>query len=129
MAQPTIEARLRRRFIVLTSDAALLIALRRALPAGWEMVHATALSDVGEFQDVLLNRFILLDLDENAVFDPVELIREVRVEMMLNTPIFCIGGDPDMREGARMARADRCFDRVEIAERVKQFCDQYGWGG
>lgn len=129
VAQPTIADRLRRRFIVISGDAALLGEFQDALPAGWEMTSATGLAQIGKFQEVLLHRFILLDLDEVRTFDPLQIVRELRSEMMLNVPIFCFGGSPEMRDGGRLARADRFFERDEIVERMKSFCEQYGWGG
>lgn len=127
MAAPTIEARLQRKFIVMTRDAALLSALRAALPEGWKMIEALDLDEIGEFQDILLHRFILLDLDETGAFDPVEAIRRVRMEYMLNVPIFCFGGAAEVRDEARLSRADRFFGRAEIAEKLPLFCGQYGW--
>lgn len=128
MAEPTIESRLQRRFILMTSDAELAADLRATLPPGWQLTEASSLSEVGEFQDVLLHRFILLDLDETAAFDPLEVISELRGELMLNVPVFCFGGDPARRDEARLARADRFFEREEMIGRMLQFCEQYRWG-
>lgn len=128
MTEPTVDARLARKFIVLSSDQALPAALRQALPEGWQMVEVRDLSEMGEFQDILLHRFILLDLDETAAFDPLEVIRQVRMDMMLNIAIFCFGGDAGLRDEARLARADRFFERSEIVEKMKLYCHQYRWG-
>lgn len=128
MAIPTIEERLRRKFIVMSRDPEILQSLRAALPEGWQMVECLDLETIGEFQDVLLHRFILLDLDEYDAFDPLDVIRQVRMEYMLNTPIFCFGGEPDVRDEARLSRADRFFERGEIAQRMQAFCEQYRWG-
>ena len=127
MAAPAIEARLQRKFIVMTRDAGLLSALRAALPEGWKMVEVLDLGEIGAFQDILLYRFILLDLDESVAFDPVKTIRKVRMEYMLNVPVFCFGGTAEARDEARLARADRFFGRAEIAEKLPLFCAQHGW--
>ena len=127
MAIPTIESRMQRKFIVMTQDKALLAVLRAALPAEWQMVETHDLEEIGGFQDVLQHRFILLDLDAYEAFDPLDVIRAVRMELMLNVPIFCFGGAPDVRDEARLSRADRFFERDEITEKMKLFCQQYQW--
>ena len=127
MAIPSIESRLQRKFIVMTRDDALLASLRGALPEGWEMVETLDLEGLGGFQDILLHRFILLDLDEYDAFDPLDVIRMVRMELMLNVPIFCFGGVADVRDEARLSRADRFFEREEIVEKMQLFCKQYQW--
>jgi hypothetical protein len=113
--------------IVLCADAALVDSIARGIPPGWEVTHVTGLAELGGFQDVLLHRFALLDLDEHAAFDPVETIEEIRGAMMLNIPIFCFGGDPATRDAARRARADRFFERSEVATRVPRLCEQFNW--
>ena len=128
MATPTIEARRQRKFIVMSTDQALLGVLRAALPDGWQLVETLDLDDLGEFQDILLHRFMLLDLDDSAAFDPLDVIRTVRMEYMLNVPIFCFGGEPDVRDEARLSRADRFFERNEMVEKMNLFCHQYRWG-
>ncbi len=127
MAQPTVSARRARRLIVFASDAVLREAVSQALPAGWQATFAQTVSEVGEFQDVLLHRFVLLDLDEAQAFDPVAIVEALRSEMMLNIPIFCFGGDPALRDAARLARADRFFERGELAARLPDWCEQFGW--
>jgi hypothetical protein len=128
MTTPTVKARLERKLIVMTTDPLLLDELRAALPSGWTLVECTDLETLGGYQDVLLHRFILLDLDETRAFDPLEVIKQVRMEMMLNVPILCFGGDLATRDQARLARADRFFEREEIVEKLKLYCDQFGWG-
>lgn len=128
MAQPTIAARLVRKYVVLSGDAQISALLQKATPEGWEMVKAVSLAELGEFQDVLLYRFILLDLDEETLFDPVEVIRETRMELMLNIAIFCFGGSPEQRDEARLNRADRFFERSEIVDKMLLYCHQYRWG-
>lgn len=127
MAIPTIDSRLQKKLIVMTRDEVLLASLQAGLPAGWEMVVTLDLEDLGGFQDILQYRFILLDLDEYDAFDPLDVIRMVRMELMLNVPIFCFGGEPDVRDEARLSRADRFFERDEIVSKMQLFCQQYEW--
>jgi hypothetical protein len=129
MATPTIATRLQRRFIVMSGDQKLIAQLQDELPGGWEMTATVSLDDLGGFQDILQYRFILLDLDAAGLFDPLDVIRQVRMELMLNIAIICFGGASDARDEARLARADRFFERAEIVEKMKLFCGQYGWGG
>ena len=129
MAEPSIERRLQRKFIVMSSDAALKAELRANVPPGWEMTETYNLDDLGSFQDILLYRFILLDLEDYDAFDPLDVIRQVRMDMMLNVAIFCFGGDEDVRDEARLSRADRFFERAEMVEKMQVFCHQYRWGG
>ena len=49
------------------------------------------------------------------------------MELMLNVPIFCFGGVADVRDEARLSRADRFFEREEIVEKMQLFCKQYQW--
>jgi len=127
MAAPTVESRLERRCIVMSDDGALVSGLRSRLPQGWTLIETADLAEVGGFGDVLQCRFILLDLDAQESFDSLDVIRQVRGEMMLNVPIFCFGGAPQLRDQARQARADRFFERAEIAHNLPVFCEQFGW--
>jgi CheY-like chemotaxis protein len=127
MARPTIESRRRRRFILLSSDAALAASLHTALPEGWEMTAGIDVDALGGFEEILQHRFLLLDLDDPAV-DPFATIAHLRRDLMLNIAIVCLGGSKEMRDAARLARADRFFERTEAVERMRQFCTQYGWG-
>jgi CheY-like chemotaxis protein len=127
MPNPTIESRRRPRFILLSSDDALVTALRAALPEGWEMTATANVDSLGGFEEILQHRFLLLDLDE-AAFDPLATIAHLRRDLMLNIAIVCLGGSKDIRDAARRARADRFFERAEAVERMRQFCAQYGWG-
>ncbi|WP_124950091.1 hypothetical protein [Sulfuriferula thiophila] len=129
MTEPTIAARLQRKFILMSNDPALHEALQAALPEGWEMVATLDLDSLGTFDQILLYRFIFLDLDTlTDDFDPQDAIRKVRMELMLNVAIFCFGGSQDERDQARLNRADRFFEREEASERLLQFCHQYRWG-
>ena len=128
MSDITIADRLERKLILMSRDAPLKARLRDALPADWTLVETLDLADLGEFQDILLYRFLLLDLDAlDEDFDPQDVIRAVRMDMMLNLPIFCFGGTADERDAARLNRADRFFGRDEMVERLAQFCAQYAW--
>ena len=128
MSEPTVASRRRRRFILMYSDDALAAALASALPEGWELERTSDLDALGGFAEILQYRFLLLDLDDYEAFDPLDVIRHVRMDLMLNLAILCFGGAPDVRDEARMQRADRFFERGEMVERMRQFCEQYGWG-
>ncbi len=127
MARPTIEKRLQRRFIVMSADAGMIEALRARVPADWEMVVTTDLDQLGDWSEILLYRFLLLDLDEIDVFDPLDVIRAIRTEHMVQIAVFCFGGDSELRDEMRLARADRFFDRGEMAAVLPQFLSQYSW--
>jgi len=123
---PTVEARLARKLIVFSHDSALREDVARSLPAGWQASYAGSAAEVGEFADVLLHRFALLDLEPGAS-DPIETVREIRGEMLLNIPIFCFGGDAAARDAARLARADRFFERGELAAMLPRLCEGFAW--
>jgi hypothetical protein len=126
VSTPTIATRLQRRFVLMASDAALVAALESALPEGWSMTHATALDDIGSFADILQHRFLLLALDD-AAFDPLETVTTLRAELALNIPVLTLGGDREQRDAARLARADRFFERDEAVAVMRRFCEQYAW--
>jgi len=119
---------MKRRLAVLTTDEALLERIRAAVPEHWGVVPATSLESLGDWNDVLLYRFLLLDLDELEAFDPLDVIRMLRMEYQINTPVLCFGGDEDIQDEMRLARADRFFSREEIVDKVPQFAAQYDWG-
>lgn len=129
MSEPTIEKRLQRRFILMSTDADLVRRLGEVAAPGWEMAVVTDLAELGEWNDILLYRFLLLDLDEIDSFDPLDVINLLRREYMLNIAVFCFGGEQDLIDEMRTARADRFFARDEMPERLPQFMEQYGWGG
>lgn len=127
MSQPTIEKRRERRFILMTTDAGFAARVGGLVPGSWEAVICEDLDDIGGWNEVLLFRFLLMDLDEFDAFDPLDVIRQVRTQFQINIAVFCFGGDEDMRDEMRLSRADRCFDRDELLEILPRYFDQYGW--
>lgn len=127
MGTPTVATRLQRRCIVLCRDAGLRAQLEAALPEGWTLTAPAGREALEDFAEVLQHRFVLLDLDEAEAFDPLAIVEVLRSELMLNVPIFCFGGDAPRRDAARLARADRFFERAEIAQILPRFCEQFGW--
>ena len=127
MSQPTIEKRRRRRFILMTTDSEFAARVDDRVPDAWEMVVCEDLDDVGDWNEVLLFRFLLMDLDEFDAFDPLDVIRQVRMQFQINIAVFCFGGDEDIRDEMRLSRADRCFERDELLEMLPRYFDQYGW--
>lgn len=124
---PTINDRMRKRFILMSSDPELRAAVLPVIPEQWEMSEALDLEAFEDWQEVLLHRFMLLNLDDPQIEDPIALIDLIRREYQLNIPIFCLGGTREQRDNARSARADRFFDRVEGLERLPEFFSQFGW--
>ncbi len=127
MAAPTIADRLSRRFLLMTADADLAGRLQADVPAAWQMRVVTSLDEAGDWNDILLYRFLVLDLDEVDAFDPIDVIRVLRMEYLLQIAVFCFGGDVDVRDEMRMSRADRFFDRDQIVTVLPQFLAQYSW--
>ncbi|MCA1791797.1 MAG: hypothetical protein LC667_18680, partial [Thioalkalivibrio sp.] len=124
MSEPTIARRLERRIIVMTRDTEMLSKLQACVEPPWTLVPVTDLEDLGPWNEVLLYRFLLLDLDEVEVFDPLDVIRIVRMEYQINLPVFCFGGDADIQDEMRLSRADRFFTRDEMLERLPEFLRQ-----
>lgn len=127
MATPTIAARLRRRFLLMTTDVAVREQLQAQVPTDWEMVAITSLDEAGDWNEILLYRFLLLDLDEVEAFDPIDVIRTLRMEYLLQIAVLCFGGDTDIQDEMRMSRADRFYMREEIVTVLPQFLAQYAW--
>lgn len=127
MPAPTIAARLARRFLVMTTDEDLREALKVQVPADWEMVSVTSLDDAGTWDEILLYRFLLIDLDEVTVFDPIDVIRTLRMEYLLQIAVFCFGGDSDIQGEMRLSRADRFYTREQFVTMLPQFLAQYAW--
>lgn len=127
MVSPTIEKRLQRKYVLMTTDQEMVTALRAQTPPNWEMVVCTDIDDLGEWGEVLLNRFLLLDLDEWEVFDPIDVIRLLRMQYQINIPVFCFGGDEDIQDEMRISRADRFFTREEMLDRFQEIQSQFNW--
>ncbi|AOV16500.1 hypothetical protein BJI67_04915 [Acidihalobacter aeolianus] len=129
MSQPTIAARLERKYIAMTADEETKRRLDAVTPETWTCVAVADLEQLGEWHEILLHRFLLLDLDEFEAFDPLDVIRILRQQYQINIPVFCFGGEEDIRDEMRLARADRFFDKDEMIERLPEFFRQYDWGG
>jgi len=129
VSEPTIERRLQRKFILMSADPEMRRQVAELAGEDWETVTITDLEEIGDWHEILLHRFLLLDLDEVEAFDPLDVINLLRREYMLNIAVFCFGGDGDIRDEMRMARADRFFDRDELLAMLPEFLKQYGWGG
>ncbi len=127
MSEPTIERRMEKRIILMTQDAEITRSLETQLPSDWSLHPVTDLEALGAWNEVLLYRFLLLDLDEVEVFDPLDVIRTLRMEYQINLPVFCFGGDQDIQDEMRLARADRFFGRAEMIEKLPEFIRQYDW--
>ncbi len=127
MTHPTIEARLQKRIIVMSTDEAFMEEIRGLLPPGWKLEWITDVDQLGDWHELLLYRFLLLDLDEVDTFDPLEVIRQLRLQYQINLPVFCFGGDADIQDEMRLSRADRCFDRQQLLQMLPQFFERYNW--
>ncbi len=127
MTHPTIEARLQKRIIVMSTDEAFMEEIRGLLPPGWKLEWITDVDQLGDWHELLLYRFLLLDLDEVDTFDPLEVIRQLRLQYQINLPVFCFGGDADIQDEMRLSRADRCFDRQQLLQILPQFFERYNW--
>lgn len=127
MSEPTIERRLEKRVILMTQDAGLTERMQAQLPQGWQLHRVTDLDALGPWNEILLYRFLLLDLDEIEAFDPLDVIRMLRMEYQINLPVFCFGGDQDIQDEMRLARADRFFGRDEMIDKLPEFIRQYDW--
>ncbi|MFW5909505.1 MAG: hypothetical protein ACOCUM_01900, partial [Thiohalospira sp.] len=114
--------------LLMTTDEALMEAARAVTPDDWQPVAVSDLEEVGEWSDILLHRFLILDADEAAAFDPVETVRLLRREYMVNIPVIAVGGDQGLRDELKMERADRFFERDQVGEVVSAFTGQYDWG-
>ncbi len=127
MSEPTINQRLQRRIILMSRDAAMIESLEARIEPPWELVPTTDLDALGSWNEVLLYRFLLLDLDEVEVFDPLDVIRTLPMEYQINLPVFCFGGDADIQDEMRLCRADRFFTAEEMVQRLPEFLRQYDW--
>lgn len=128
MAEPTIAGRLEKKYIVLSTDQLMFNRVNAITPTDWTATAMASLEQLGDWHEVLLYRFLLLDLDEFEAFDPIDVIHVIRQQYQINIPVFCFGGDEDVQDEMRLARADRFFGRDEMLERLPEFLRQYDWG-
>lgn len=127
MSNPTIEKRLQKRIILMSRNADMIAACQQQLPSDWIMEVIIDLDDLGDWNEVLLFRFLLLDLEEYDVFDPLDVIRQLRMQYQINIPVFCFGGDQDIQDEMRLSRADRFFSQSQLVEMLPEFIKQYSW--
>jgi len=125
VAEPTIETRLLKRFIVMTTDKSMTDELTMLVHDPWQMHIETDLDNIGDWNDVLLYRFLLLDLDEVEAFDPLDVIRLIRMQFQINLPVFCFNGDETIQQEMRLSRADRFFSRHQMLDMAPKFFAQY----
>ncbi len=125
MAEQTIETRLLKRFIVMTTDQSMIHELNRLLHEPWQMHIETELDSLGGWHEVLLYRFLLLDLDEVEAYDPLDVMRLIRMQYQINLPVFCFNGDEAMQQDMRLSRADRFFSRHQMLAMLPKFFAQY----
>lgn len=127
MSDITISDRLTKKIMLITQDAGIEQVIQTHLPEGWAMNVISSLDGLGDWNEVLLHRFVLLDLDEVDAFDPLDIIRTIRMKYMINIPVFCFGGDQDIQDEMRISRADRFFTREELPARLEGFFAALGW--
>jgi len=128
MIEPTIKERLSKRFIFMTANSELIDQAQRiSEEKGWTLVVSTDLESIGEWSDVLLHRMLFLDLDEIDRYDPLDVIRQIRMEYQINIPVICFGGDQEIQNEMRVSRADRFFSPGQLSEVIPMFLDQYNW--
>jgi len=127
MSAPTIESRLQKRFILMSTRHDFRADVEKLVPDEWSLSVVTDLDDLGEWNEVLLNRFLLLDLEEFDAFDPLDVIRQLRMQYQINIPVLCFGGDKDIQDEMRLSRADRFFSEDEMLSKLPQFFEQYQW--
>ena len=123
---PTIKRRMQPGIIVVSTDAALAEELRSEAGEDWRMLVVNGIDEAGDWSDVLLYRFIIMDL-ENGPPDPPEEIRRIRQELMINTPVFGVGGSDDIRGRARQEGGDRFFDRDQARAHLPDLLAAFGW--
>jgi len=126
-SSPTIELRLQKRFILMTTNTAFQTSVEALTPEDWSVSVVTDLEDLGEWNEVLLYRFLLMDLEEFDAFDPLDVIRQVRMQYQINIPVFCFGGDADIQDEMRLSRADRFFSEKQMLDVLPQYFQQYNW--
>ncbi|MDH3326017.1 MAG: hypothetical protein OEM38_04785 [Gammaproteobacteria bacterium] len=127
MPSPTIELRLQKRLIFMSTNIDFQASVEALIPQDWTMSVITDLEDLGEWNEVLLFRFLLMDLDEFDAFDPLDVIRQIRMQYQINIPVFCFGGDSDIQDEMRLSRADRFFSQQQMLDSLPQYFAQYNW--
>ena len=127
MSSPTIELRLQKRFILMTTNTDFQASVQTLVPDDWSMSVITDLDDLGEWNEVLLYRFLLMDLEEFDAFDPLDVIRQIRMQYQINIAVFCFGGDTDIQDEMRLSRADRFFSEDQMLSTLPQYFEQYNW--
>ncbi len=127
MSEPTIERRLQKHFILMTTNTDFQAAVQAQTPDDWTMAVITDLDDLGEWNEVLLYRFLMMDLEEFEAFDPLDVIRQIRMQYQINLPVFCFGGDEDIQNEMRLSRADRFFTEAQMLSTFPQYIEQYNW--
>lgn len=127
MSSPTIGKRLQKRMILMSTNSEMQSEVEKRLPEDWSVSVITDLDDLGEWNEVLLYRFLLLDLDEFDAFDPLDVIRQIRMQFQINIPVFCFGGDEDIQDEMRLSRADRFFTQAQMLEILPTYFEQYQW--
>lgn len=90
------------------------------------MEVVTDLASLGEWNDVLLYRFLVLDADDPGI-DGVEVVTQLRTELMLQIAVFSFGGSSALRDDLRLARADRFYDRDQVRQILPRIFSQYAW--
>ncbi len=124
---PTVEQRLTRRFILMTTNVEFQNKVEISMPEQWSILPITGLEGLGEWNEVLLFRFLLLDLDEFDAFDPLDVIRQIRMQYQINIPVLCFGGDKDIQDEMRLSRADRFFSPQKMLDVLPDYFEQYKW--
>jgi hypothetical protein len=127
MSAPSIERRLQKRLILMTTDQSMVADVQAQLGEQWQLSAVTDLEQIGDWNEILLYRFLIIDLDEYDAFDPIDVIRQIRMQFQINIPVFCFGGDEDVQDEMRLSRADRFFSREEMLLMLPEFLKQYDW--
>jgi hypothetical protein len=123
---PTIARRLQPGFIVVSTDDDLVARLREAAGEDWQVLAVATIEDAGDWGDILLYRFILMDLDHGPA-DPADEVRHIRQELMVNTPVFGLGGDDDLQGRTRKEGGDRFFGRDQALDHLPDLLEAFGW--
>ncbi|MFA9459890.1 hypothetical protein [Thiohalorhabdus methylotrophus] len=126
MSEPTINRRLQPGFIIVTTDEGAARDLKEVAGEDWQVEVVPSIEEAGEWNEILLYRFILLDLAQSAA-DPVEQLQRIRREYMINTPVLGFGGTKEVWDRVRPEGVDRLFEREEIVGKLPEFMAALGW--